>query len=103
MSERMEDLKIIVQALAQAEAVEKLFKYSEGWKIVHEAFKKLADEAADMLGEVDPSDTVKIIELQQIKRIYSKLYDIFKSSQLIADSAEQTLTEMEEGGKDEEY
>lgn len=99
----MDDLRIIVQALSQAEAVERLFKYSEGWKVVHEAFKKLSNEAADMLGTVDPGDTVRIIELQQIKRIYARLYDIFKSSKLIADEAEQALAEMEDNDGNEEY
>jgi len=59
--------------LSQWEKME-IFEASEQWKIFDVACKRVAEKAKMDLVQTSPSDTVRIIELQQIIKLYSSVF-----------------------------
>jgi len=45
---------------------------SKGWKLIVEAMKRVEKKASEELINTDPADTSKIIQLQQIIKLYRK-------------------------------
>lgn len=53
---------------------------SRGWKILQEAFGRVVAQAQREIAKVDPNDTVKIIEYQQIIKLYGSIIPSLVSS-----------------------
>lgn len=73
--------------LSNAEFIERFIE-SDGWKLIDEACKRVVKKAQAELSNVNAGDMVKIIELQQIIKLYKNvlngLINSFKAEGLMA-------------------
>lgn len=61
--------KDLVDAIENGAEIESL-KNSEGWKLIEEACQRVAESAQRELLTIKADDTIRIIEMQQVVKLY---------------------------------